>query len=401
MRNAQPSADWNPRGRPIIQAVFYNDPDFYPPAVNAIRLLCQAGFAVELFTRETGCSHEIAYPSEARIVRLPPRGPNSWLQFLNYLREVVCRARPDAAFFWGHDMHGFLGARLAAWRRRRPLVYHCHDFADPGWMTRGIKLVHAFELTFARTAEAVVVPDAGRAQLIARQLKLKWPPLVAANSPPLRPLEKKGVLQAALAAQGKHFETIVFRQGRIGRGHGLEMTVRSLPFWRRKDCGFVVMGIADADYAAMLKKLAEELRVQDRLAILPPVPYDKVFDFIAGAHVGHALYDPIHVNHAHPTTSSNKLMEYLAAGLPALLSDNPGLRDLAEQHECGIIVDETNPERIAAGVNTLAEDFPLQQRLGQAARRAFEEAFCFERQFAPVLEKMRALAAKPSASSYA
>jgi glycosyltransferase involved in cell wall biosynthesis len=380
--------------RPLIQAVFYNDPDFYPPAINAIRQLCRAGFSIELFTRETGKPHHIAYPPEAHIVRLAPRGRNSWLQFLNFLREVVLRARPNAAVFWGHDMHGFVGARLAAWRQGRPLVYHCHDFADPGWMTRGIKLVHAFERAFARTADAVVVPDAGRAEVIARVLGLRTAPLVAANSPPLRPLEKNGTLQTALAAQGKQFDLTVFRQGKVGRGHGLEMTVRSLPLWRHKRSGFVVMGIVDEDYATMLQGLAERLGVTDRFALLPPVPYDHVFDFIAGADVGHALYDPIHVNHAYPTTSSNKLMEYLAAGLPTLLSNNLGMMELSRQHECGIVVDASQPDCIAQGVNMLAENAVARQRIGQAARRAFEDHFCFERQFTQVMETIRVLASR-------
>lgn len=397
MRETLGSAD-KLEQRPLIQAIFYNDPDYYPPAINAIRLLCRAGFAVELFTRETGGSHEITYPPEARIVRLPPRGPNSWLQFLNFLRDVVRRARPDAALFWGHDMHGFLGARLAAWRRSRPLVYHCHDYADPGWMTFGIKLVHAFERQFARTADSVVIPDAGRAEVMAAALKLRTPPLVAANAPLLTPPKSQALLRSALSARGFHFDKIVFRQGRIGRGHGIEVTLRSMPKWTNPKWGFVVMGLSDAHYLNSLDQLAQSLGVRNRFVALPPVKYDCIMDYTRGADVGHALYEKIHVNNLYIGTASNKVMEYLAAGVPLLVSPNEKLHQLISEKACGACADETDPDSVAHAINLLLGEDANWSAMARSASAAFEEEYCYDRQFAPVIEKMQTLAAMPGES---
>ncbi len=84
-------------------------------------------------------------------------------------------------------------------------------------------------------------------------------------------------------------------------------------------------------------------------------------------------------------------MEYLAAGLPVLVSDRPGLRKLIETYDCGITADESSPESIAHAVNTLLGDPDLARRRGQNGRRAFEEVFCYERQFAPVREVLEEL----------
>jgi glycosyltransferase involved in cell wall biosynthesis len=140
-----------------------------------------------------------------------------------------------------------------------------------------------------------------------------------------------------------------------------------------------------------LALLAEELSVSQQFAVLPLVSYDKLPLYTPGAHAGHALYEPIHINNVHITTASNKLMEYMAAGLPLLVSDRPSLRALVERHECGLTADESSPESIAAAVNALLGDPDLARRLGAAGARAFEEEFNYGRQFAPVLEVIRSL----------
>lgn len=380
--------------RPLVQGFAYNDPDLTPPIVNATRLLCRAGFDVELYTRENGEPHRVSYPASARVIRLDYRRKGSWSQFFAFLRATTGRGRSDASFFWGHDMHGFVAARLAAWRHRRPLVYHCHDYVDPGWMSAGFHMVHTFERCFARAADAVIIPDAGRAAVIARDLGLRRAPLVAANAPLLTPLVRRHALRAALHARGHRFDKVVFRQGKIGRGHAIEATIRSLPLWQRRDWGFVVMGLSDEGYIKSIEQLARELGVADRFVVLPPVNYDEVLHFTPDADVGHALYEQIHVNNVHIGTASNKVMEYLAAGVPLLVSPNEKLKQLVRDGNCGGWADEKDPASIAEGVNSLLNDEGKRSEMGRAARGAFEAEYCYDRQFAPVLERMRALTEK-------
>lgn len=383
--------DANSSSRPLVQGFFYNDPDLTPPIVNGIRLLCHAGFDVELICRETGERPRVSYPDEARIIRLDHRDKGSWSQFFAFLRQALASARSDAGLFWGHDMHGFVAARIAAWRRRRPLVYHCHDYADPGWMTAGIHVVHAFERRFARTADVVVIPDAGRAEIIAKDLKLRHPALIAANSPLLTPLVRRGALHDALHARGHRFDKVVFRQGRVARGHGIEVTIRSMPAWQRRDWGFVVMGLSDETYIKSLHALARELGVADRFVVLPPVRYDEILNFTPDADVGHALYEQFHVNNVHIGTASNKVMEYLAAGVPLLVSPNAKLKQLVADGNCGVWADERDPASIAQGINQLLADAKTQERMRCGARTAFEETYCYDRQYRPVMDRMREL----------
>ena len=152
-----------------------------------------------------------------------------------------------------------------------------------------------------------------------------------------------------------------------------------------------MVGTVAQEYLESLVHLAQDLEVGDQLAILPPVSYDEVLRLTPGADVGHALYEPVHINNVYITTASNKIMEYMAAGLPILVSDRPGLRVFVETHGCGLTADESSPESIAATVNALLGDPELARRLGAAGARAFEAEFNYERQFAPVLSAFQAL----------
>ncbi len=377
-----------------IQAIFYANPDCYPPIINSARVLAAAGHRVDILCRLGDTPSNVAYPSSVAVRRLAVDARHTMRAYLGFARTAWRLADCSAAVFVGHDMHGFLVARLLAARFRRPLVYHCHDFAeDDDGLALGGRLVKAFEKRFARTADVVIVPDAERAHVVAGALHLSRLPLVVANAP-LQRAPASTRLQQSLAERGFSSARIVFRQGRIGPGHAIEATVRSLPLWNDPTWGFVAMGLADDDYVQHLNNLARQQRVADRFVILSAVGYDEVAQFTSGATVGHALYEPIHVNNRYITTASNKIMEYMASALPLLVSDRPGLRSLVERHDCGLTANESDPASIAAAVNALSGDPARARQMGANAARAFEEEFRFERQFAPVLAALQDLTAR-------
>jgi glycosyltransferase involved in cell wall biosynthesis len=374
----------------LIQAIFYNNPDEYPPIINSTRLLAGAGYGVSILCRDNGQRWAVAYPPEARLTRMNAQGVGSWREYLSFVVRVMRQVDRRARVFIGHDMHGLLPARLLAWRYRRPLIYHCHDFAESGRpLPPGSRMVSLFERRFARTSKLVIVPDRERGALIARELHLPHLPLVVANAPLSMPPQDGSVLRQALAERGLRFSRILLRQGRVGNGHGLEVTIRSLPLWQGRDWGLIAMGLSESAYVTHLQDVAQSCGVAGQFVYLPPVGYDQIAAFTPGADVGHALYEPLHVNNVHITTASNKIMEYVAAGLPLMVSDRPALRQLVETYRCGICADERSPDSIAAAVNALLGDTDLARCLGHNGRRAFEDVFCYERQFASVLEALQ------------
>ncbi|MGH9967618.1 MAG: glycosyltransferase [Pyrinomonadaceae bacterium] len=376
-----------------IQAIFYGNPDQYPPIINSARLLAESGFELDIFCRWDAQQWDVSYPPEVRIHRVKTDTGGPWFEYLSFVVKVLRRAKLDAVLFIGHDMHGLFPARIISTFYRRPIIYHCHDFAENDrQISLGSQAVRTFERRFARTSDVVIVPDADRALVVDKELRLKRPPLVCANAPLIRYGASGEALHRALAKNGHRFEAIVLRQGRVGPGHAIESTLRSVPLWGNSNWGFVLMGISDSDYLTRLNAQARALGVDRQFAVLPPVGYDKVALYTPGADIGHALYEPIHINNEFIATASNKIMEYMEAGIPLLVSDTPALKRLVKKHGCGVTADERSPESIAAAINILLGQPERARMMGSAGRKSFEEEFCFERQFAPVVQVVKRLA---------
>lgn len=380
------------KNKPLIKAIFYNNPDQYPPIINSTRLLAQAGYRLEILCREYNRRWNVTYPKQAQLYRFDNRAGSSWHEYFAFVRQVLRRPNHQADLFVGHDMHGFLPARLLASYYHRPLVYHCHDFSEGNRkLPLGSHLVRLFERRFAQTADLVIVPDHARSLVMVKELRLAKNPLIVANAPMYPAKDNGTALAQSLKERGKQYNQILFRQGRIGEGHALENTLRSIPFWASRNWGLVVMGPGEPNYIESLKQLAYQLGVVDQFVVLPPIGYDGVSSFTSGATLGHALYEPIHINNVHITTASNKIMEYMAAGLPLLVSNSPGLRSLIDKYQCGLTADESSPESIAVAVNTLFGDQSKAQQMGYAAMAAFEQVFNYRSQYEPALAAIERL----------
>jgi glycosyltransferase involved in cell wall biosynthesis len=82
------------------------------------------------------------------------------------------------------------------------------------------------------------------------------------------------------------------------------------------------------------------------------------------------LAAPNHVN-AQP----NKMFEYMSAGIPVICSHFPLWRDIIEKNECGICVDPSDPEAIAAAINYLKDNPVIARKMGENGRRAVIEKY--------------------------
>ena len=116
---------------------------------------------------------------------------------------------------------------------------------------------------------------------------------------------------------------------------------------------------------------------QKNILFSEKVPSDQVCSAASASHVGVALTRP--VSKSYELTVSNKLFEYLAAGLPVILSDVPEHRMLNERYHFGMILDKITPEALAEAAIRLKEDPTLYQELRENAMLASRE-LCFEKE---------------------
>jgi len=70
-----------------------------------------------------------------------------------------------------------------------------------------------------------------------------------------------------------------------------------------------------------------------------------------------------------------KFFESLAHGVPVIVSDMGDLRELIEKHQCGIVVDETDPQNILHGMEQAIRDPERIQEMAESGLRLVREEY--------------------------
>jgi glycosyltransferase involved in cell wall biosynthesis len=146
----------------------------------------------------------------------------------------------------------------------------------------------------------------------------------------------------------------------------------------------VVMGYGALD--ADLRASADRPENRDRIHILPAVPPTELLDWVASADVVGVLFQHDTLNNY--LSTPNKFLEAMAAGVPSVCSDHPGMGPIARATGCGIPVDPGDVEAIAAAIRSIV-DAPLPERVAARARAlaAAHETYNWESQVQALLEE--------------
>jgi glycosyltransferase involved in cell wall biosynthesis len=122
--------------------------------------------------------------------------------------------------------------------------------------------------------------------------------------------------------------------------------------------------LGNGSLAGPLRQMILNGQVMDRVHFTGQVPQDKLPDYYKAA--------DLYISASHSDGSSVSLLEALASGLPALVSDIPGNREWAVP-EVGWRFPDGDSETLAALIIQAAEDRKHLAQLSTAARQVAEE----------------------------
>lgn len=152
--------------------------------------------------------------------------------------------------------------------------------------------------------------------------------------------------------------------GALDGARGARNMVRSLEEAEfPSDWSMVMAGIAPKE---TLSGLAEEIGWSS-VAYLGVIAPSAAREILLDCKLGYVLLED---SPAYREALPTKMFEYFAAGLPVVASDFPLWRQIIEESDCGIVVDQTSPEAIAAAVLRYAENRELLERHSLNARKA-------------------------------
>jgi glycosyltransferase involved in cell wall biosynthesis len=248
-----------------------------------------------------------------------------------------------------YDVHDDYEASIIVRLGEKPLV---------GWMVS--KLWWFFERNISKVFDGIVVAD--------RHLASKFEglnPVILGNFPRLN------FTPAADTSAESTFNIIYV--GGVDHARGIDKVLDALELLSYEDIRFHVVGECKD------KMLIERLEANPRVVCYGRVDWTDLYKYYTHAHVGVALYQPIPSFLYYPGENSVKIIEYMAAGIPVVCSDFPGLRIFVEDSGYGLTVQPDKPAAVAEKIRFLYQHPEVGARMGQNGRRAFETEYNWEK----------------------
>ena len=270
-----------------------------------------------------------------------------------------------------NEVPQWVGARLLKEGRRVAADFedwHSEDLLPERRRGRPLELLRAIERILLHGAVwTTTTSEALAAALHSRHGGIR--PQVITNSFPLQPDPRRG-------PPGDPPAFFWFSQT-LGPGRGLEAFLEA---WTRtlQPSSLVLLGDSDGDFR---ERLLGSTPAQKRhaIAFLPTVRPAELAALIARHDIGLALEQNSITSRN--LTITNKILQYLNAGLAVVASDTAGQREvLGRTGGAGIAVSLDDAGALARVLDSLLADRAALARRQAAARRAAEETYCWERE---------------------
>ena len=308
-----------------------------------------------------------------------------FLMIRSHRRRALAVA-PRADVYHGMAYMGISVALALGKRHQAKVVYDSRDIymvaANLARLRGPIKAVLArLERGWARAADRVFTVNQPYATELARRFGVSMPVIVMNcsyrfSSPAPQPRRFHERL-------GLDPETrVVLYQGGFSVGRGVEPLMEAI----RQVPGAVLVVMGYGALEAEFRAAAERPEQQGRVYVLPAVPPTELLDWVASADVVGVLFQHDTLNNY--LSTPNKFLEAMAAGVPTVCSDHPGMAPIARATGCGIPVDPTDIQAIAAAIRSIV-DAPSEERSAMRARAlaAAHDTYNWETQVRALLQE--------------
>jgi glycogen synthase len=297
----------------------------------------------------------------------------------------------EPADIWHGMWAGSLPA-LAKVRRRygartiydsRDVFMRSRKFARLGRPGRSV--LEWVERRWARGADRVLTVNDAYAGLLEEQLHVPRP-VVVMNCREIwtPPSPRPDLIREALDLPAE--TAVVLYQGIFTIERGIEQAMDAI--LQVPSAVLVLMG-----FGTDQRKLADAVTrppYLGRVLLLPPVPPQDLLAWSASADALVMAIQPTTLNHRY--TTPQKLFEGMAAGVPVVASDLPGMASIVRATGAGVLCDPTSPSSIAAAILSIVNASP-EERLAfrERSQRAAHDQYNWEAQRDTLLDVYRQL----------
>jgi glycosyltransferase involved in cell wall biosynthesis len=370
-----------------ILYVQYTNPAAYPPLEQGATQLADAGCAVSFLGAQGRAVRSLQLPPHPRITctLFDGQANGGWrlkwhfIRFTAWVVDRVRRERPDWVYV--SDLMGAPAGWILSTVWGMPVIYHEHDRFDPKGASIFMRACLAARQRLSRAAVANVLPSDGRLTLFCAdtgvtpgQCLRVW------NCPSV------AHVRSAPAPATLHGLRLLFYGSIVPSRVPLSLlqALVKLP-----EVSLRVIGFETGDsigYLDRLRREAAALGVTGRVEILGPMSHAALFPHADECDVGLACM-PMRSDDANMQSmagASNKAFEYLARGLPLLVSPLPDWEEMFVAPGYAITCEVESADSVEAALRWYLADPARRQAMGERGRQRVLAEWNYETQFAPV-----------------
>jgi glycosyltransferase involved in cell wall biosynthesis len=381
-----------------ILYVQYANPGAYPPLEHSSRILAESGWQVLILGIGLRGTEVLRFPPHPRIqVRLLKYCPPGWRQKLHFvwfaLWSLLTSLRWRPEWVYASDPLSCPVAWKLSFFSRWQLIYHEHDSPSPAvspaaagsMASQFMRFVLWTRHQVAKRAAFCVLPNTRRVELFKLSTKTQRPVLSVWNCPARAEAEGRGVSSAEA-------EFVLFYHGSIVPARvpfAVLEAVSSLPDKVR----FQVAGyetIGHPGYVAALQLEAERVGIRNQFEYLGAFPREKLLPLCRRATVGLSLIAETtsDLNEQTMIGASNKPFEYLACGIPLLVSDLPEWKETFVAPGCALACRSSDAESIARSLRWFIKHPEETRKMGERGRQRILTDWNYETQFQKAQTRM-------------
>jgi len=327
-------------------------------------LLTEMGFTVTLIGRNTGASPSLFLP-RIRIKRLRVifrRGPLMYIVFnISLFLHLVTR-RSD--LFVANDLDTLIPCYYVARLFGKPLVYDAHEYFTGQFGLAERK----FRYSVWKRAERRLVPKVRHMITVSNSIADLYrkeygvDPAVILNVAPST--DELIAYNRDNLRVGKDDLLVIYQGSGINPGRGIMELVNAMTMLER--VRLIIAG--SGDMIEEVKQAVSVKGLRSNVIFLPRMKWEEMMQFTMICDAGLSLDPDNCLNQRF--SLPNKLFDYIAAGIPAIVSPLPEVSSVISHYACGLILSHVTPYTIAGALERLRDDRELLAELKEKALEA-------------------------------
>lgn len=374
-----------------ILFVHYSNPCGHSPLEHSTRLLAESGWEILFLCTGAFGADALRFPEHPRIkmLRMPYQAPG-WRQKVHYIRFIIwtlvwaIRWRP--AWAYASDVLACVPALLLSYLPGIRVVYHEHDSPAEEHPTSAFaKICLRARRSLAARVRLNVLPNEQRAERFQRDLRPKGDVLTVWNCP-----RRFEAMSGRSSPTGDSFNVVY--QGSVVPVR-LPPTILEALTLVPDRVHLQVVGyetIGHPGYADQLRAVARRLGIDHRIEFRGTVPLRA--DMLVRCRRGDVGLSLMPLTEERETRemigASIKAFDYLACGVPLLVSDHPAWRRFYVEPGFARACDPQDPASIAEALTWFLEHPAEAWQMGECARKRILGDWNYETQFAPVFRAL-------------